>query len=88
MGDSGQLSFEQISSSGYVVHTLEAVLWTILNYDDFSESVLAAVNLGDGVRLLQFPLLEVPLAIDDTNNINDFLLCSHSIEHKVIADIE
>ena len=36
-----------IKSSGYVVDTLEAVLWTILNTDSFKNAVLTAVNLGD-----------------------------------------
>ena len=39
--------YENIKSSGYVVDTLEAVIWTILNSNDYSESVLKAVNLGD-----------------------------------------
>lgn len=36
-----------ISSSGYVVHTLEAALWCLLKYDTYAATVLAAVNLGD-----------------------------------------
>ena len=36
-----------IQSSGYVVHTLEASLWCLLNYDTYAATVLAAVNLGD-----------------------------------------
>lgn len=39
--------YENIKSSGYIVDTLEAVIWTILNSNDYSESVLKAVNLGD-----------------------------------------
>jgi ADP-ribosyl-[dinitrogen reductase] hydrolase len=46
-GTLGSLPEALISSSGYVVHTLEASLWCLLNYDDFSSAVLAAVNLGD-----------------------------------------
>ncbi|MDO7876047.1 ADP-ribosylglycohydrolase family protein [Hymenobacter sp. ASUV-10] len=37
----------KISSSGYVVHTLEAALWCLLHYDTYAATVLAAVNLGD-----------------------------------------
>lgn len=37
----------QISSSGFVVHTLQASLWCLLQTDSFSEAVLKAVNLGD-----------------------------------------
>ena len=42
-----QLSEDQISSTGFVVHTLEASLWVLAKYDSFKDTVLAAVNLGD-----------------------------------------
>ena len=35
-----------IESSGYVVHTLEAVIWCFLNTDNYKDCVLKAVNLG------------------------------------------
>lgn len=38
---------EDIISDGYVVHTLEAVLWCVLTTNSFSTCVLKAVNLGD-----------------------------------------
>ncbi len=38
---------EQIRSSGYVVHTLEAALWSIWQTDNFRDAVLTAANLGD-----------------------------------------
>ena len=38
---------EDIKSSGYVVHTLSASLWCILNSTSYKEAVLKAVNLGD-----------------------------------------
>ena len=41
------LSEDEISSSGYVVHTLEAALWCLLNNGDYRTAVLRAVNLGD-----------------------------------------
>ena len=37
----------KISSTGYVVHTLEAALWCLLKHDSYAATVLAAVNLGD-----------------------------------------
>jgi ADP-ribosyl-[dinitrogen reductase] hydrolase len=37
----------EISSSGYVVHTLEASIWCLLTSDSYAETVLKAVNLGD-----------------------------------------
>jgi ADP-ribosylglycohydrolase len=36
----------QISSSGYVVSTLEASLWCLLKTDNFQDAVLKAINLG------------------------------------------
>ncbi len=36
----------EIKSTGYVVDTLEAALWCLLNTDSYKECVLAAVNLG------------------------------------------
>ncbi|MEN9948495.1 MAG: hypothetical protein RL106_1318 [Bacteroidota bacterium] len=35
-----------IQSSGYVMHTLEASIWCLLNSHSYSEVVLKAVNLG------------------------------------------
>ena len=40
------LSENEIQSNGYVVHTLEASLWCLLKYDNFKDTILAAVNLG------------------------------------------
>ena len=37
----------EISSSGYVVHTLEAALWCTATTDSYAEAVLRAANLGD-----------------------------------------
>lgn len=36
----------QISSSGYVVHTLEASIWCLLNTDSYKDAILKAINLG------------------------------------------
>ncbi len=38
---------EKISSSGYVLHSLEASLWCFLNSESYAEAVLQAVNLGE-----------------------------------------
>lgn len=37
---------DEIASSGYIVHSLEAALWCILKEDSFEKTVLRAVNLG------------------------------------------
>ncbi len=36
----------EISGSGYVLHSLEASLWCLLNSQSYAETVLKAVNLG------------------------------------------
>lgn len=45
--DYTQVSRSNISSSGYVIHTLEAAVWAVLTSSSFEEAVLKAVNLGD-----------------------------------------
>jgi len=37
----------QISSSGYVLHSLEASFWCVSQTDNFADAVLLAANLGD-----------------------------------------
>ena len=37
---------DQIRSSGYVLHTLEASIWCLLNTDNYKDAVLKAVNIG------------------------------------------
>ena len=41
------LSVEEISSSGYVVSTLEAALWVILHTDSFAQAIIGSINLGN-----------------------------------------
>lgn len=38
---------DDISSSGFVIHSLEAALWCFWHSDDFAEGALLAANLGD-----------------------------------------
>jgi len=47
IGEFHILSKERIYSSGYVVSTLEASMWSFLNSEDYRSAVLTAVNLGD-----------------------------------------
>lgn len=44
--DISKLKEKEIESSGYVVHTLEASLWSLLKTDCYEGAVLKAVNLG------------------------------------------
>ena len=45
-GNIFDLPEEKISSSGYVLHTLEASIWCLLTTHNYREAVLKAVNLG------------------------------------------
>ena len=45
--DFPEIEENDIFSSGYVVHTLEASIWCLLTTNNYSEAVLKAVNLGD-----------------------------------------
>lgn len=46
-GNIQSLKQEAIQSSGYVVHTLEASIWSLMTTDNYQEAVLKAVNLGE-----------------------------------------
>lgn len=46
-GDYRTKSRDQISGSGYVVHSLEAALWCFNQTDSYRDAILMAVNLGD-----------------------------------------
>ena len=43
----GKTESDVIRSSGYVVHTLEAAIWSLITTDSFPEALLKAVNLAD-----------------------------------------
>ncbi len=42
-----QIPEADIESTGYVVHSLEAAIWSLLRTDSFKDCLLTAVNLGD-----------------------------------------
>jgi ADP-ribosyl-[dinitrogen reductase] hydrolase len=46
-GQIDALPIESINSEGYVIDTLEASLWCLLNTSSYVEAVLKAVNLGE-----------------------------------------
>ena len=41
------LTVDAVSSSGFVVHTLEAALWAVGTTSCFEDAIVRAVNLGD-----------------------------------------
>lgn len=46
-GSLKEASINQISSSGYVVSTLEASIWTLLHSDNYEEAVVTSINMGE-----------------------------------------
>jgi len=46
-GNIFELRETEIRSSGYVIHTLEASIWCLLNTRNYADAVLKAANLGD-----------------------------------------
>jgi ADP-ribosyl-[dinitrogen reductase] hydrolase len=46
-GDWQSKARDEIRSSGYVAHSLEAALWCVARTEDFRSAVLLAANLGD-----------------------------------------
>lgn len=44
--DISKVELSSIKSSGYIVDTLETVLWVILNCNSYNESIIGAINLG------------------------------------------
>ncbi|WP_430972026.1 ADP-ribosylglycohydrolase family protein [Sunxiuqinia rutila] len=47
IGNIHELGERYIESSGYVLHTLKASIWCLLNTDNYKAAVLKAVNLGE-----------------------------------------
>lgn len=46
-GNLAELKENDIQSSGYVIHTLEASIWCLLTTKSYKEAVLKAINLGE-----------------------------------------
>lgn len=42
-----EYELKEISSKGYVVDTLEAVFWTLLKHDNYHDTIIEAINLGN-----------------------------------------
>ena len=65
------LSKDGISSSGYVIDTLEAVLWSFLSSNSYEEAVFTAINLGDDtdtIAALVGGLAGIYYGFDSINN--------------------
>lgn len=44
--DISKYDMDEIKSSGYIVDTLEATLWTLLTTDNYNDAIIRAINLG------------------------------------------
>lgn len=69
--DISKVNEDTISTSGYVVSTLEATMWLFLNADDYNTTILKAVNLGedtDTVGACVGGLLGIYYGIDSIKN--------------------
>lgn len=45
--DINKYSLDEIKSTGFVIDTLEATLWSLLNTNSYNQSIITAINLGD-----------------------------------------
>lgn len=60
---------DQIKSSGYVAHSLEAALWCVARTSDFRSAVLLAANLGDDADTVAAITSQLAGAIYGANGI-------------------
>ena len=61
---------DEIKSTGYVVDTLEATLWTLFTTNSFDEAIIKAINLGndtDTVGACVGGLAEIHYGLDTIN---------------------
>jgi len=65
---------EEIKSSGYVVHTLEAALWAFYYGETFKDTMLEAVNLGDDADTVGAVTGQLAGAYYGFNKIDDIFL--------------
>ncbi len=62
-----KVSLNDISSSGYVVNTFEASLWCLMVHDNFEDTILEAINLGndtDTVAAITGSMVRIIYGID------------------------
>ncbi len=44
--DISKLDIDEINSTGFVVDTLEAALWSLLNTENYNQAIIGSINLG------------------------------------------
>jgi ADP-ribosyl-[dinitrogen reductase] hydrolase len=95
-GNIATLPVDAIRSGGYVIDTLEASLWCLLNSNSYSEAVLKAVNLGEdtdttatvtgGLAGIHYGLQDIP--VDWINQIarkDDIVNLANRLESAIQA---
>ena len=83
--DISKLSIDEIKSTGYVVDTLEATFWSLLTTDNYNDSIIKAINLGndtDTIGACTGALSGMYYGIDSIKESwkNDLLRCDYIIE--------
>lgn len=97
-GKIDQLFMDQINSSGYVIHTLEAALWCLLTTSSYSEAVLKAVNLGEdtdttaavtgGLAGLYYGVENIPSAwIEQIARKDDIIALADQLEQAIFSTL-
>ncbi|KXK44106.1 MAG: ADP-ribosylation/Crystallin J1 [Bacteroidetes bacterium OLB11] len=93
--DIQKLNSDEIHSSGYVLHTLEASIWCLLTTNNYKEAVLKAVNLGGdtdttgavtgGLAGILYELNDIPTNwINQIARKDDILDLAERLEKKII----
>jgi ADP-ribosyl-[dinitrogen reductase] hydrolase len=93
-GEIHNLAEDLISSSGYVIHTLEASIWCLLNYDNYEQTVLKAVNLGEdtdttgavtgGLAGIYYGIEEIPsLWVEKIAKLKDIIALAEGLEKAI-----
>ncbi|WP_431089837.1 ADP-ribosylglycohydrolase family protein [Paenibacillus sp. 8b26] len=89
-----QLAEREIYSSGYVVHTLEASLWSLLMTDGYADAVLRAIHLGEdtdttgavtgGLAGIYYGLGEIPQHwLTSLARVEDIVRLCKQFEHSL-----
>lgn len=97
-GEIDRLSMDQIESSGYVIHTLEAALWCLLTTSSYAEAVLKAVNLGEdtdttaavtgGLAGLYYGVENIPSEwVEQIARKDDIIALSDQLEQAILSTI-
>ncbi len=92
--DISKYNVNEIHSSGYVLHSLEASIWCFLNSDSYQETVLKAVNLGQdtdttgaiagGLAGIYYGLDDIPHKwIDNLARVNDIKDLAERLSNKI-----